>query len=432
MRTSKMLRLRWAVAALALLAAGAMADAPAGASAATRNAVSLQEAFAEAARRVMPATVRVESPQGQGSGVIFDPQGRILTNEHVVAGARELRVRLADGRVFPAKVVGSDRGSDIAVVSVDAGAPLPAAELGDSDAVQVGYWAIAIGNPMGLERSVTVGIVSAIGRHTGATGSATQDFIQTDAAINPGNSGGPLVNILGQVIGINDHIISRTGENSGLGFAVPINTAKSVARQLVATGKVQRSRLGLWFEELTAEQRAALPDLVADTVPVRVSKIEPGSAAEKAGLKEGDLVLGADGHASQGGADLANRIQLTPVGGEVKLAVLRDGQRMEVVAHPEAAPPDPEAMRLGVLLANVTPELAAHIGQPNLHGVVVMRVYEGQLAWRSGVRRGQIITAVNGQATPDVPSFIKQYEKAAQAPEPVKLTVNGETVELKG
>ena len=298
----------------------------------TLQATMLQDAFNLAAEKVLPATVLIRTDRGLGSGILYDPSGLILTNSHVIAGARAIRVRLADHREFGGTLKGTDPLSDVAVVKISGDDPCPYAELGDSRPVKIGDWAIAIGSPLGLEQTVSVGVVSAVGRYTDVTGNRAQDFIQTDAAINPGNSGGPLVNIEGQVIGLNNHIISPTGSNAGIGFAVPSDTVTRVAQQLVDHGKVDRARLGVGLTQATRVQTAKIGDTHGAT-PVIITEVEPRSPAAEAGLRAGDVVLLLNGKPIRSVNDFANRIQLVG-SGPAELTVWRDGQEVKVSAHP--------------------------------------------------------------------------------------------------
>jgi len=261
--------------------------------------------------------------QGLGSGVIVDSDGYILTNNHVIEGAQEITARLADGREFKAKVIGADPPTDIAVIKVQA-ENLPVAALGDSDQCQPGDWVLAIGAPFGLELTVTAGIISATGRHN--VGIATyESFLQTDAAINPGNSGGPLISMRGEVVGINTAIASRSGGYMGIGFAVPVNMAKEVMKQIRATGHVTRGWLGVAIQRIT-------PD-IAKTMNLKiqegalVSQVMEDGPAGKAGIKTGDVVVEYNGKAVKSPSDLQEAVAWTPPGSKVDVVVLREGKR---------------------------------------------------------------------------------------------------------
>ena len=283
-----------------------------------------------------------EEPQPQerefraaGSGVVVDAAtGHILTNNHVVENADEITIVLADGRRLDARKVGTDPPTDLAVVRVDA-AGLTALDIGDSDRLRVGDYVIAIGNPFGLSQTVTMGIVSALGR-TGL-GIGYEDFIQTDASINPGNSGGALVNLRGELVGINSAIIGPAGGNVGIGFAIPINMASAVMEELIAHGSISRGQLGVTIQDLTPELAKTLNlDLRQGAV---VNAVAPGSAAEKAGIAVDDVITAVDGAAISGAAELRNRIGLKRVGSEVRIALVRRGAVREVTARLTAIPP---------------------------------------------------------------------------------------------
>jgi serine protease Do len=264
-----------------------------------------------------------EFRQGTGSGVIFRADGYILTNYHVVDGADQVLVTLNNEQEYQAHVVGRDPKTDLAVLRIQASEALPVATLGDSDALQVGDWVVAIGNPFGLDHTVTAGIVSAKGRVIGA--GPYDDFIQTDASINPGNSGGPLLNMRGEVVGINTAIVPN---GQGIGFAIPINTAKPLIPQLVSTGKVTRGYLGLNMQTLTPALTQTLK--LSDRKGALVSEVTPGSPAAKAGLQRGDVIVTFDGKQVESAHDLATLVAATPVGKNVSVMILRDGNKQTV------------------------------------------------------------------------------------------------------
>ena len=269
-------------------------------------------------RRFFGPQDRTQRPSlAAGSGVIVDAaNGYVVTNAHVIANAQRIRVVLSDRRGFDAKLVGADRVSDIAVLRISA-ERLVALPLGDSDAVRVGDYVVAIGNPFGIGQTVTAGIVSGLGR-SGLSEGALENFIQTDAPINPGNSGGALIDLYGRLVGVNSAIIGPAGGNVGIGFAVPANIVRAVMAQLVATGKVRYARLGV-----------AVTDLVGDgsgREGVGVARIEPGSGADKAGLRNGDIIIAVDGRPIRSAADLRSKVALAPVDSTVKVDVLRDGK----------------------------------------------------------------------------------------------------------
>jgi Do/DeqQ family serine protease len=271
-----------------------------------------------------------------GSGVIVDAQrGYVLTNDHVVKDAEQIAVTLKDGRRLPAKLQGSDAGTDVALLKVEP-ENLKALAFGDSDALRVGDYVLAIGNPFGLGQTVTTGIVSALGR-TGLDIEGYEDFIQTDASINPGNSGGALVNLKGELVGINTAIVGPTGGNVGIGFAVPSNMVRAVMHQLVSYGEVRRGRIGLTTQDVTPEQAKALGALASQgAVVVEVVKDSP---ADKAGVLTGDVIVAVNGRAIRGSADVRNQVGLIPVGEEVEFKVLRDGRVLVLKARVEKPRP---------------------------------------------------------------------------------------------
>ena len=264
--------------------------------------------------------------RAQGSGFIISPDGLIMTNNHVVGGADKVTVRLHDGREFTAKVVGTDPPTDVAVIKIDAN-DLPVAQLGDSDKLEVGDWVLAIGNPFGLSHTLTAGIVSAKGR-SGIGLADYENFIQTDAAINPGNSGGPLVNLDGQVVGINTAIFSRSGGYMGIGFAIPINMAKQIRDQLVENGTVTRGQLGVYIQDLTDDLAQSFG--LKDSKGILISKVIEDSPAAKAGLKQGDIVLKADGKPVGKVNEFRNGIAMTAPGTVVRLDILRNGKPEQI------------------------------------------------------------------------------------------------------
>jgi serine protease DegQ len=329
-----------------------------------------------------------------GSGVIVDAaRGHVLTNHHVVANAREITVTLKDGRRLPAKLVGSDQATDIALLQVES-RNLVALEIGDSDHLKVGDYVVAIGNPFGLGQTVTSGIVSALGR-SGINNEGYEDFIQTDASINPGNSGGALVTLDGKLVGINTAILSPAGGNIGIGFAVPSNMAVTVMKQLIEYGEVRRGRIGIGIQDVTPDLAEALG--LGDLRGAVIANVEPGSPAERAGLQVGDVVTAVDGRAVLGSADLRNRIGLTPAGTDVRLTVARSDGVREVKVRIEAGERNASTQLAGTAfegasLRNASRQEAREIGS---NGVIVDSVAPGSRAARAGLRPGDMILAIN-------------------------------------
>lgn len=331
-----------------------------------------------------------------GSGVIVDAKnGYVLTNHHVVENANDIEITLFDNRTFKATVVGSDQGTDIAVLKLEKPANLKEIKLGDSDRVQVGDFVVAIGNPFGLQHTVTSGIVSALGR-SGINRDAYEDFIQTDASINPGNSGGALINLGGELIGINSAIFSNSGGNIGIGFAIPTNIARSIMSQILQYGKVQRGLLGVSISDFSTETAKALG--VDAREGALVQEVVPGSAAEKAGMKVGDVIVAVDGEAVSGASKLRATIGLKRQGDKIRLDVLRDGQQRKLVAtleeRPDAEQVGAESIHPGLAgaeLATYEPGSGSFPGP----GIQVLAVEAGSPAAQSGLRSNDIIIAVN-------------------------------------
>jgi serine protease Do len=267
--------------------------------------------------------------RGLGSGVIVRPDGYILTNHHVVDGAQEIKVELRNQRIFDAKLVGTDPPSDLAVLKIEA-QDLPALSFGDSDQARVGDVVLAVGNPLGIGQTVTAGIISAKGRATGLSDGSFEDFLQTDAPINQGNSGGALVNTAGLLVGINSMILSPTGGNIGIGFAIPVNMARTVMDQLIKSGKVERGHLGLSIQPLTPEIASSLG--LSETRGVIVNSVTPNSAAARAGIRRGDVVVAFNGEPVGDGNSLRNQVAASRPGTEVELTIIRDKQKQQVRA----------------------------------------------------------------------------------------------------
>ncbi|MDN3517013.1 DegQ family serine endoprotease [Aquisalimonas lutea] len=357
----------------------------------------------------LPRERRQREVQSLGSGVIVDAdEGYILTNHHVIANADQITVGLQDNREFEAEVIGSDPETDIAVIRIDAN-NLEEATLGDSDTLRTGDYVLALGNPFGLDHTVTSGIVSGLGRSLSGRASQAriQDFIQTDASINPGNSGGALVDLNGDVVGINTAILSRSGGNIGIGFAVPINMAQTVMEQLIEHGEIRRGVLGVRVQDLTGELANAM-DVDADQGAL-VAQISPGSAAEEAGLQQGDVITAVNDETIEGPNALAKAIGLMQPGDEVRLRILRNGEEQTVTAELQAR--DETAMRSGAgttsgPLAGAT--FADLDESSSLHGKVdgvrVTSVEPGSSAARY-LQEGDVITSVNRRPVTSMDEF---------------------------
>jgi len=361
--------------------------------------------------------------RGFGSGVIIDEEGLILTNEHVVSGADEITVILPDGREFKGSVTGTDVRSDLAIIKIDAD-HLPAAPLGNSDSVRIGQWAIAIGNPFGHfvnnpEPTVTAGVVSATGRSLPRTNNRNRDYsnlIQTDAAINPGNSGGPLVNLKGEVIGINVAIFSTTGGYQGVSFAIPINSAKRVMDRLIEGKKVVYGWLGVHIQDITADLQEyfSLPDQQG----VLVAGVVQGGPAALAGLREGDIIRSVDGIPVENTRGLLKEIGQREVGEKVSIDLLRGSREMKLEVRIDERPEDTASLQIpsqkswrGLLVQEVTPGLVKEYALQEETGVIVVGVEPGSPAEKAGLQSGDIINQMNRVSIHDFAS----YQKAIQS-----------------
>jgi len=389
------------------------------------------------APREMPEEFRSNS---LGSGFIFNKEGLVLTNFHVIKDATEVRVRLADGREFDGKVIGKDPPLDVALLKLVNAKDLPTVALGDSDALEQGDFVLAMGNPFGLRESASFGIVSAKDRTIGAGN--YDDFIQTDAAINPGNSGGPLFNLKGEVVGINTAIVSpQIGQ--GIGFAVPINLAKQILPQLQSKGKVARGYMGVTVSDLTNDlaQGLGLPPGAKGAV---VQQVVPKSPAAKAGLQAGDVVVALNGKPVEGSGQLTRGVAAVAPGGIASLGLLRNGQKKEVSVTVAQRPDDEEALargeypegeqgpggeagnkspRLGIKLQALTPDLARQLKlEGDASGVVVSEVVSGGAAERAGLQRGDVILEVNRQPV-SKPEQVVQFAGKTKPGEVVLLRV---------
>jgi serine protease Do len=350
--------------------------------------------------------------QGMGSGVIISPDGLVLTNAHVVKDADEIKVTLSDKRSFTAKVVGADPESDIAVVKIDA-KNLPIAKLGDSSKLKTGEIVFAIGNPFGLNRTVTRGIISAVGRHNVGI-IDYEDFIQTDAAINPGNSGGPLVNINSEVIGINTAIATRSGGYQGVGFAIPSNSAKLIMEELIKTGKVKRGLIGVNIQDVT--EALAKSFNRADSEGALVSQVVEGSPAEKAGIKSGDIILKFNNQPVSGAAALKNMVGLEKPGASATLNIWRDkktfdvnivvGERTQKSAS-AASPiqPGDTSNELGVDIEKLPASAAEQMGLKEGEGIRIKDIDPEGVGARMGLKAGDVILEIDGKKIKDVAEF---------------------------
>lgn len=361
--------------------------------------------------------------KGLGSGVIIDKDGYILTNEHVISGATQIKVKLYDGREFDAEVKGKDQRSDLAVIKIDA-KNLPAAQLGNSDDLKIGKWVIAAGNPFGFaienpEPTVTVGVVSALHRDLPAIGKRAWgygDLIQTDAAINPGNSGGPLVNLQGEVVGINTAIITTTGGYQGLGFAIPINNAKRILNRLLKGEKVLYGWLGVNIQDLNEDLRNYFG--IKEREGVIVLKVYKDSPAEKAGLKEGDLILTFEGQAVKKTRDLIKMVSTSEVGSQISVGIIRSGKKMTVRVKIGKMPKDIEGFEDleseeavstfgGMTVEDITDLNKRRFRIKDDEGVVIVNIEEDSVADKSDLKIGDVITKVERKTVKNKEDFKK-------------------------
>ena len=355
-----------------------------------------------------------------GSGFIVNKAGYIVTNEHVIEDAKDIRVMVRDGHQYKGRLVGRDSKSDIALIKIDVDHDLAAAPLGDSDELRVGEWVMAIGSPFGFDHSVTAGIVSATSRFIPGN---YDDFIQTDASINPGNSGGPLINLRGEVIGVNSAIYTRTGSSMGIGFAIPVNLVKDELDQLRSNGRIVRGWLGVYVQNVTPELGESMG--LADARGALIADVIKTGPAKTAGIERGDLVVSYDGKAITDSQELPLLVGRTPVGSTVKLKLIRKKQLKEVAVtitpsheeeiekasmSPEQAPFSGSQESLGVSLKDLTPELAHELGIKQSSGVVVSEIRPDSAAEKAGLHPHDIILEVNRHQVKDVAA----YEREAQ------------------
>jgi serine protease Do len=378
---------------------------------------------------------RREIETAKGTGFIISPDGYILTNNHMVGGAKKVEIELSDGREFKAEIIGTDEPTDIAVVKIDA-KNLPHLELADSDEIEVGEWVLAIGNPLGLTHTVTAGIVSAKGR--GELGLAKfENFIQTDAAINFGNSGGPLLNLDGKVVGMNTAIVGATG-SIGLGFAIPINMAKHVYEQLLEDGKIERGFLGIGLEELNPALAASL-GLERNTKGVAIPSVVEDSAADKAGLKPYDVIVELNGEPVEKENDLLNRVAILKPGTTVEVVVLRDGKRKTFNVKLGKRPSEEELAgglpadtqeELGFTVETLTDDVAERFGYEGETGVIVSTVVPGSEAAELLITPYSLIKEVNRQKVRNKEEFYAEIKKAKKKGGALLLVKRGRTTFL--
>jgi serine protease Do len=350
--------------------------------------------------------------QGVGTGCLISQDGHILTNNHVVEGADQIKVKMSDGKEFDGRIIGRDPKTDLALVKIDGASDLKPLKLGDSDALKVGNWVVAVGSPFGLEQTVTAGIVSAKGRVIGS--GPYDNFIQTDASINPGNSGGPLINMQTEVVGINTAIIAS---GQGIGFAIPINMAKEIVPQLQKTGHVTRGLLGVNIQDLTPELAKSFG--LKDTHGALVAKVVPDGPAGKAGILQGDVVVKFNGQQVMAAKDLSRIVAGTPVGETVAVQVIREGKTVDLQAKvgemegeiATAAEKDASHKTLGISVQNLTPQIAGELGLKDTAGIVVTNVAPGSAAAEAMIRPGDVIKKINLKPVKNVDDFKQKIDK---------------------
>ncbi len=371
--------------------------------------------------------------RGLGTGMIIDAQGFILTNNHVVGGASKVQVLLADGSQYTARLVGTDPKTDLAVVKIDAKKPFPLVKFGNSDAVEVGEWVVAIGHPRGLDETVTTGIISAKHRRGITDPSGYQDFLQTDAAINPGNSGGPLLNLRGEVVGVNAAIASSSGGFEGIGFAIPSNMAVYISRELIAKGTVERGWLGVSVQDLNYELSKTMG--IEGTRGALVSEIIKGSPAAKAGLRQGDVVVAYNGKEIRDASQLRNEAASTAVGKEATVTVIREGNKSEIRVRIESmqtriqASSVPIRERLGIAVRALTAKEASRLKIKSGPGIMIARVETGGPGAKAGLEPGDVILEVNELAVTGPQDLSEALALVKQGQYILAMVVDGRTGE---
>lgn len=370
--------------------------------------------------RQIPKQPRKHKQQGQGSGFVISKDGYILTNNHVVADADQITVTMSDNKKVEAKLIGSDPQSDVALIKINNGKNLPVIKMGDSNALEVGEWVIAIGNPFGLSQTVTVGVVSAKGR-SGVGINEYENFIQTDAAINPGNSGGPLLNIRGEVVGINSALFSRTGGYMGIGFAIPINMVKAINEQLQKHGKVTRGWLGVAIQDVDEDLAKSFG--LKEAGGILVSEVQKDSPAFKAGLKQGDVIIKLNDVELEGVNDLRNRVALIIPETKAEIELIRDGKPRKLrvtigeqpadfgrIAHSGSSKDFMD--KFGFSFQKLTPELAEQFGYSKEEGVLINDVAPDSVAASAGLKQGQLIQEVNKESVKNIKDMKAILEKS--------------------
>ena len=415
----------------------------------------LSKAFRDAANKVIPATVKVQTVlsqggpsrrifpfdgpgprtpnEGLGTGIIIDPKGIILTNNHVISQADEITILLSDGREYKVKDKKIDRDSDLAVLTIEPEGELPSVQFADSDLIDVGDWVVAVGNPFNFESTVSVGIISARWRTVGDI--QRGDFLQTDAAINPGNSGGPLINLHGEVVGINTAIVSQTGSNSGVGFAIASNTAKWVASQLEEKGKVDRAYLGVDIDMVDAKVAASVGAKPREGVYVK--SVNPNTPAKEAGVQARDIILTFNGRPVNSPTQLRSTVERSNLEAQHEVTVFRDHEVLKipikVAVLPRNAPDSggnllgasyrDRPLGLGVL--TLSPDAAEKYNYQGLEGVIVFDVLPGSLAANAGIKASMLITHINDQPVTDTESYVEARKQSSLA-DGIKLSVHSE------